>query len=241
MPDIVVSDVAAQAIAAAITAQTTAQAAAATAHALQLESLLGKTAVTTSPGGITAATTRVASHLEAVLGALNEQTKAVNQLNMSVAKVAESIETLTTAAASIQFTMTKQLTTQQLAVSDQMNNNKFNQLTTNAALERAELPATEVKPTDMKTTIVSGIENIGVVNAQTTASSLLTQGVTEAATEGFAISQKLIAQSTFGKWVGKYYADAKIQAQLLFADAQQKQALLQAQEKVKAVKLTPLA
>ena len=123
MPDLVVSDVAAQAIAAAITAQTTALGGIATANVAQQEALFGKTAVTMSPGGLTAATTRLASHLEAVLGAVNAQTKAVNELNMAVAKVAGSIETLTSAAASIQFTMTKKLTTQKLAVSDQLKNN----------------------------------------------------------------------------------------------------------------------
>lgn len=241
MVDVVVSEVAATQIATAVTAASAANVAAMTAHNLILEKLFGTTATVASPGGITAATTASAASIGDLLSKMDSQTKAINELTVAMSKVASSVETITTAAANIQYTMTKQLTTQQLQAADQIKNNKFQQITTNAALERAELPPTEVKPTDMKTSIINGVNEISVINLQTTATNVITETLADSTVKGLKISQEWIAQSAFGKWITSYYGEAKIQAQLLFADGQTKDKLETQLKTIRNARLIPTA
>lgn len=241
MVDVVVSDLAAQQIATAITTASAAQVAATTTQNVMLEKLFGATATTASPGGITAASTAAAKSVGDLLAKMDAQTKAINELTVAMGKVASSVETITTAAANMHYTQTQMLTTQQLAVSDQIKNNKFNQLTTNAALTRAELPPTEVKPEEMKTTITNGVKDIGVIKLETLASNTISETLSDTAAKGIKISQEWVAQTAFGKWITSYYAEAKVQAQILFADGEAKAKLETDLKTMRDARLMPTA
>ena len=222
MPDIVVSEVAAQAIAAAITAQTTADKANTLALTLAMEKYFGTSATTASAGGLVAAVTAGSATQSQILNAINAQTKAINELSLAVGKVAASVESITNAAANIQVTMTQQLTTQQLQAADQIKNSKFQQQTTNAALKRADLPETVVAPDEMKKSISNAVTDIGVIKAQTAATSYLTDTISETSARALKISTEWIASTAFAKWIKDEYAIRKLQAEALFADKEAK-------------------
>lgn len=190
------------------------------------------------PGTIPAVLSAQSGHQLSILKAIGEQTKAINNLSLSVGKVAQGTESVVTAAANIQYTLSQQLTTAQFAAADQIKNNKFQQKTTNASLERAGLPPTEVKAEDMKDAVKQGFEDISVIRAQSTIISYGTATLTEAATEGLKISQAWVAQTAFGKFLTSYTTEAKISAQLIFAEGEAKQKLEEALAAVRDLRQT---
>lgn len=237
MAEVVVSEVAATAIAGAITAQTTANQANLVLLLASLEKQFGP-AATKIPGTIPAILAGQLGTSSDILKSINAQTEAIEKLTLAMGKVASSVESITTAAANIQYTANQQLVTTQLAVADQLNNNKFQQLTTNAALERAELPPTEVKPDELKVSVTNAVSNVGVVQAQVAATSYITDSLSKGATEGLRISQEWVAQSAFGKFISSYYAEAKVQGQLLFAEEKAKAKLIEARDAIRAARQT---
>lgn len=241
MAEVVVSEVAATSIATAITAQTSADKAAQILLFAELEKLFGSAASTASPGGLVAAVTAGSATQAQLLEAMNAQTKAIDEMSLAIGKVAASIETITTAAANIQYTMNQQLVTSQIVASDQINNNKFQQQTTNAALARADLPETKVEPDDMKTSIATAVENVSVVQAQAAATSYITDSISKGATEGLRISTEWVASTAFAKWIKDEYAIRKLQAEALFADKTAKAKIEESIAKIRNARLMPTA
>lgn len=213
--------------------------AAVTANTAMLEKLFGSAASTASVNGITAAAINSAGGIKDIGASINGQTKAVQDLTTATTKISNSVEVLTRAAATIQYTMTQQLTTQQLMAADQIKNNQFQQVTTNAALQRANLPPTEVPRSAYLQQVTNAVQDISIVKAQTFATNLITESLTDAGTKGFTIAQAWVVESAFGKWVSSYYSEAKLQAQILFADDTAKITLREQLAEIRSRRLTP--
>lgn len=224
MPDIVVSDIAAQKIAASIDLLTVAIGEISVLQNTLMETTLGSTA-SQIPGTIPALLSAQVGTQGKILEAIGAQTKAINQIQQAVGNLGLSVDKVTTAAGNMQYIMTQQLVTTEFMASDQIKNNKFQQLTTNAALERANLPKTEVKPDDMKTAVVNGFQDISVIRAQSTVISYASNAVTSAATEGLKITQTWAGQTALGKYLASYKKEAEIAYQIMFADDEAKKKL----------------
>ena len=84
------------------------------------------------------------------------------------------------------------VTTQQIAVTDQINNNKFNQTTTNAALERADLPPTEVTSGDLLETTQKTITDVTQFKGQIYAAGLVESSLSTGITWGVQQGQDLV-------------------------------------------------
>jgi hypothetical protein len=237
MADLVVSDIAALKIAASIDAMTLLIGKIDLANIAMVSTTFG-VAAAKIPGTIPAILAGQAGTQSDILKAISAQTEAIDNLSLAVGKVAASVESITTAAANIQYTMAQQLTTQQLAVSNQVKNNKFQQLTTNAALVRAELPPTEVKPDDMKTAVVNGFQDISLIKAQTIVTSYVSDTITNGTTEGLKIGQAWVAQTAFGKFLTSYTTEAKLSAQIIFADEKTKAKLVLARDQIRTARQT---
>ena len=235
MPDLVVSDIAATKIALAVEAAATANGVAIAAHAATLVALFDSTNVAMGgkPGSLAALASQNAAQLTSLTAAVRANTEAIDKLTVATGKIASSVEVLTKAAGTIQYTMTKQLTTQQMVAADQIKNNKFNQVTTNEAKERAGLPKTELKPQDTLESVKTAIDEISVINAQTTATTIIFDQLAESTKQGFTIAQQWIVESTFAKWISSYWTESKLQIELLFADEKAKKIV---QEKIDAVR-----
>lgn len=226
MPDIVVSDIAAIKIAASVEALTLALGEIALLRNTLQESTFGSTAAAI-PGTIPSILAGQSATQSDILKLIKAQTESLNKMQLAIGGVASSVQTITTAAANIQYTLNQQLTTQQFMAADQIKNNKFQQMATNASLERAELPPIEVKPDDMKSAIVNGFNDISVIKAQSTVIDYASNALTSAATEGFKISQQWVAQTAVGKFLSSYAAEYEIQAKILFAKEDAKAELIQ--------------
>lgn len=186
---IAVSDNAALAIAAAIREQTAVHSKISTTLDLILtqatamntfnEKNWGTTGLATpgSPVILSQVTAESVSDIASLLGTIAKQqaelTTVVNGMKGGLSSISSGI------AAGV--------TTQQIAVTDQIKNNKFQQSTTNAALERAGLDPTEVPPVSRKESITSAIQDVSELKLQTTAANLITdqlsQGFEFAATQ----------------------------------------------------------
>jgi hypothetical protein len=179
MPDIVVSDIAAQAIAAAIIAQTAAN-----------EKLWGSPGllVPTSPISILKKQADATSDMAAMLASISGKQKDLEG----------SLTAIRGAISNVSAGVHAGVTTHQIAVTDQINNNKFNQTTTNAALKRSDLPPTVVTTGDLLTTTKETITNVTQFKGQIYAANLVEEQIRKAATWGTDIVNDVIKDSFIG-------------------------------------------
>lgn len=125
---------------------------------------------------------------------LNDMASMMATMMENQKAMTANIQIIQTALAGLTVHVANGVTTQQVAVADQIKNNKFSQQTTNAALERAELPPTVVTPGDLLTTIQSTVSDVTMLKAQTEAASLvettLTKGITWTIAQGTDLVSK---------------------------------------------------
>lgn len=238
MSEPVVSDAAAKAIALSVEKAATAITAAISGHAATMNLTLGANS-TNFPDSLPSVAQASASNLGYIHSAIQAQTEQIVNLTVAVGKISNSLDILTKAAGTMAYTSIQSLNTQQLAYADQVKNNKFNQKTTNAALERANLPPTEVQPEEFKKEVADRVVDLGTIKAQNAAVDVIQSTVTEYTKAGFEMATKWVAESAFGKWVQDYYAEAKVQVQLLYADEKTKAKLEEQLRKMKEAKKMP--
>ena len=199
---------------------------------LLLEKLFGPAGSTPiNAGGLTSIAGTASANLQAISQLMIKQNDAIRELQMATGAVSKSVETLTGAVGTIQYTMTKGLINSQLATADQIVANKFNQATTNAALERAELPPTEVKPEALGKQVADTYTTVNVMEAQARVIGAVTSAVDNATAEGLATGKKWVLDSAFGQWATKQFGEAKLAFASIFAKEK-------AEEILKDAKLT---
>lgn len=110
---------------------------------------------------------------------LNDMASIMASMMENQKDIAANLSVIQTALAGLTVHVANGVTTSQVAVADQIKNNKFSQQTTNAALERSELPPTVVEPGDLLTTIQTTVSDVTVLKAQTEAASLVETTLTK--------------------------------------------------------------
>jgi hypothetical protein len=204
-----------------------------------IEKQFGTLWPTASPGGLSAQAAITASNTGVMLSKFDDLKTQLEALTTAVGSVSNQQERVLTALANIQWNMTKSNTIQAMAYSDQVRNNKFQQKATNQALADAGKDPIVVKEDEFITAAKQSLTDTASVNAQVAATSVVQDFVTESLTKGIEISQQWILQSAFGKWIASYYAEAKIQTQLLYADEKTKRVLETQLASLKAARLSP--
>jgi hypothetical protein len=138
-------------------------------------------------------------------------------INASIQQLTESVQTLTTGAAAIQGTMSRQLITQQLAYLDQQRNNNFQQLATNAARTEAGQKPIEVSPAQFDTTLKQNVVDIGTLNGQVAATDYVLNLVNTTATDGLKTASSWFLSTKVGGALKGAYVDAKAKVASFFA------------------------
>jgi hypothetical protein len=136
---------------------------------------------------------------------LNAMSRSLINLSNNSASILEKQGELVSAIGSVQTSVSRVsstinagVTTQQMALSDQIQNNKFQQLTTNAALERADLPPTEVPAQALSEKVQETIDTVGELKTQVFAAGIVERGLTEAITWTATTVQNNIAETYIG-------------------------------------------
>lgn len=159
-----------------------------------------------SPGavmkGLVEVNLQASASMDSAMSKLSDLVASINSLN-------KTLETTIHMNATISYNLQALVTTQQLAVADQIKNNHFQQLTTNAALVEAGKPPTEVTPDSLKNQVTGAVTDTGNIKLQVSASTLTSQGMTEAVTQSFAIATSMIAKTSFGTWIATQWASLK--------------------------------
>ena len=181
----------------AIIAQTTALSGLLSKQILFMEQNVGLAAIKT-PGTFL-------SQLNVVADSLNDTTIILSEILEGQKELVAQLGGLQTSINAVQGQIAAGVTTQQMAVADQIKNNKFQQLNTNASLERAELPPVVVKPEDMATSISTAIQDIGAIKIQATAAQLVESNISAGIAWTATQANNIISQS----FVGKAAATAK--------------------------------
>jgi len=187
---VAVSDAAAMAIAAAIKEQTVQQLALYETFIAYLDLNFGKsaTAIPGSPAAVSRMEAQAVNDIAVLLAEMIDQQK----------KLTASVQVLQSSLGNISANVAAGVTTQQLAVADQIKNNQFQQQTTNAALERAELPPTVVQPTAIKQSIENAVTDTLVVKSQVKASALVEEQITSAVSWTTTTVTNVVANSFIG-------------------------------------------
>lgn len=136
---------------------------------------------------------------------MRAQAQAINDMSALMAEMIDqqkklnaSIKVLQSAMGSVSANIAAGVTTQQFAVADQIKNNQFQQLTTNAALERAELPKTVVQPTAIAEAVQSAVKDTLTVKAQVKSSALVEEQITSAVSWTQTTVTNIVAESFVG-------------------------------------------
>jgi hypothetical protein len=95
-------------------------------------------------------------------------------------KMVSAIEVIQTALAGVNSQVAAGVTTQQLALSDQIKANKFKQQTTNESLKRAGLPETEVAEESFLESTKEMIDNTLTLKTQISFASLVERQLSDA-------------------------------------------------------------
>jgi hypothetical protein len=172
------------------TAAISAQTAAILAQTLWMTNNLGVTGLKT-PGSFI-------SQLSVVADSLNDTTVILSEMLEKQKELVAQLGSIQTSLNAVSTQLASGVTTQQMAVADQIKSNKFQQLNTNAALARADLPPIEVKPADMGESISSAIQDIGAIKIQTTASQLVESNISAGIAWTATQTSNIISESFVG-------------------------------------------
>ena len=144
---------------------------------------------------------------------LNDMASMMASMMEQQKEMTEAISSIRTSLAGVSSHMAAGVTTQQVALTEQIKNNKFQQQTTNDALKRADLPATEVLPNSLVESTVAIVQDVSMVKGQIYVAGLVEDSLSKAATwtttvvsdyvsETFIGSAARTAKATVKTWLG---------------------------------------
>jgi hypothetical protein len=169
---IAVSEAAATSIAAAIREQTINQTALYSTFIAYLDLNFGQSAALIP--GSPATAQRVQAQ------AVNDISVVLTNMMDQQQKLISSIEVIQTALAGLNSQAAAGVTTQQLALSDQIKANKFKQQTTNDSLKRAGLPETKVAEESFIESTKEMVDNTLILKSQISVASLIERQLSDA-------------------------------------------------------------
>ena len=205
-----------------------------TARAAQTELLWGKAglAIPGSPIAMMQVQAQAINDMSSVMASMLERQK----------EMTEAISSIRTSLAGVSSHMASSVTTQQVALTEQIKNNKFTQQTTNAALERAELPPTKVLPGNLVEDTRTLMNDVSMVKGQIYVAGLVEDNISKAATWTTTIVSDYISESFIGQAAGT--AKKTIKAWLKIVDPPSKAAATEkaaAQRNIQTVPTGPSA
>jgi hypothetical protein len=150
-----------------------------------------------------------AASLQVIAGALNDLANIMASTMDSASEQTAGLRVIATALAGINSQAAASVTTQQLAFADQMHNNEFQQITTNAALERSDLPPTVVPDTSFTDKINKAIDDAGIIKAQTTAVGFVETQIGDAVRWTTITLTGWVAESYIGTSAASAYTTVK--------------------------------
>ena len=141
------------------------------------------------------------------MSCVKAQAQAINDIATMQADMLEShqeiaagLTTLASVLSGMSGQMSTMITTQVMAVTDQINNNKFQQVTTNAALKRSDLPETVVPADSLSKTFKDTATSVTAFKAQVGAANLVQNGITESFAYGQTLATQYLKDSFVGTW-----------------------------------------
>ena len=142
-----------------------------------------------------------------LMSVLTAQAQAINdiatmQSDMLTAhqSIATNLTVIASVLSGISGQMSTMVTTQVMAVADQINNNKFQQVTTNAALKRSDLPETVVPADSLDKTFKDTASSVTAFKAQVGAANLVQNGITESFAYGQTLATQYLKDTFVGTW-----------------------------------------
>jgi hypothetical protein len=225
MPDLVVSDVAAMAIASAIKAQTLANAANNKLLIAANEKLFGTLANEASPSGITAQVSRSVHALNDIRNKLQAQADSAKAMETLIGNLTSAIETQTKALANIQSTQIKRLQTEQLVAVDTLQANQHHQAVVADSRNDQGKPPIEITPEMKKASYEAKQKDIIDLKASQGLQSIVEEYLTEAFAEGKRIALVWYTDSAIDKWITENWGKVKAQVAVLFSKEKVKERL----------------
>jgi hypothetical protein len=141
------------------------------------------------------------------MSCIKAQAQAINDIATMQADMLEShqeiaagLTTLASVLSGISGQVSTMVTTQVMAVADQINNNKFQQVTTNAALKRSDLPETVVPADSLDKTFKETAASVTSFKAQVGAANLVQNGIQESFAYGQTLATQYLKDSFVGTW-----------------------------------------
>jgi hypothetical protein len=205
-------------IAAAINSQTLAQ------QAL-LDSIILQIGNSEVPGTMLAIMSATQGTLSNILDQLQSMDDRFKAIETQLSDVNGQMEKSRTGLASISTHMGSSATIQKLAFLDQTKHNEFQQQTTNASLADAGKPPTVVTQKAFVTKVQTTLQEITVIDAQTTIVTSITEYAGKALTTAYDVTIAWAAQTEIGGWIAKQYLRAKTAINSLFTVEKAKEAV----------------
>jgi hypothetical protein len=140
------------------------------------------------------------SVLTAQAQAINDMATMQSDMLTAHQSIATNLTVIASVLSGISGQMSTVVTTQVMAVADQINNNKFQQVTTNAALKRSDLPETVVPTDSLAKTFQDTATSVTSFKAQVSAANLVQDGINESFKYGQTLATQYLKDSFIGTW-----------------------------------------
>lgn len=176
--------------------------------------------------------------IQAQAAALNDMASLIASMSDQQKEMTEAISSIRTSLAGVSSHMAAGVTTQQVALTAQIKNDKFTQQTTNAALERAGLPPTQVKPADLVDDTRALVEDVSMVKGQVYVAGLVEDSISKAVTW----TSDIITNYLSTTFIGTAAASAKktIKAFLGITDPSLKEKIAEFNSVARTARLGPI-
>jgi len=239
MPDLVVSDVAALAIASAIEKQTLANAVNNKLLIAANEKLFGSLANEASASGITAQVSRSVLALNDIRNKLQAQADSAKAMETLIGNLTKAVETQTKALDNIQSTQIKRLQTEQVVCVDTLKANQHHQaVVADSRADQGKGPIV-ITPEQKKASFEESQKAIFDLRATQSVQSIIEEYLTDAFTEGKRIALVLYTDSAIDKWITDNWGKVKAQVAVLFSTEKVKEKLQTTQTSLAQLKLDP--
>jgi len=168
---------------------------------------------------------------------INDMASMMASMMEQQKEMTEAISSIRTSLAGVSSHLAAGVTTQQVALTEQIKNNKFTQQTTNDALQRAELPPTQVLPADLVDGTKILVQDVSMVKGQIFVAGLVEDSISKAATWTTNIVSDYISESFIG--ASARSAKATIKAWLKIEDPPSKAIIAETNSIARNIKTIP--
>jgi hypothetical protein len=157
-------------------------------------------------------------------------------IELRMRKADARMEVMQTGLAHISNTMADAATTAQMAYLDQVKNNEFQQQTTNASLARGGHPPTVVQPADLLTKLQKNIQEVTILKGEVAATNLVSGFISDGITKAWTTSYEWVATSAVGTFLSAQFTILETKVSYLFSKEFIKDAIDFSERQVQKIK-----